>query len=291
MGVFFGREGATPRAEPTAVASAMCRLIEQFEPASERLFDDPLLADLLGDHARYAMVDPWGGSFIGRIEGTAPGYYGLQVSRTCFIDDMVADALARGTTQIVIVGAGFDTRAYRLPGMDRVHVFELDLPSMIEHKRQAVTRTLGTLPAHVTYAPLDLETLAAARAFVDAGVDPAEPTMVICEDVTQYLTDIAFERLLTSVASLGLGTDLVLTYVLRPTVRSHEGLAQARGLARNGPPWTLGLMPAEVPALLSAHGLTLITDINAGEYRRRYPQLERRRMKVAPEEHTLLASA
>ncbi|WP_159448494.1 SAM-dependent methyltransferase [Demequina sp. NBRC 110052] len=292
MGLFLRRKDDGPLPEPTAAMSAMCRLIEQLEPDSRRLFDDPLLEGLLGDYARYRMMDPWGGaSVIGRIEGTAPGYYGLLVSRTCFIDDVLRDALERGTTQVAIIGAGFDTRAHRIPGIEHAHVFELDLPHMIEYKRDAVASTLGSLPEHVTYASIDLESLEAAHALTDAGVDPAEPTMVICEDVTQYLSDIALERLLTSVSSLGLGTDLVLTYVLKSTVRSHDGLAQAKGLVHGGPPWRLGLYPAEAARLLAEHGLTLITDISADEYRRRYPQLARRKVKVSPEEHTVVASA
>src|SRR5215475_6275769 len=110
----------------TALGAATCRLIEQYQPEETRLFNDPLVKDLVGAPIRALM------QFVSmrnltmqQMDAITPGIYGVQISRTRFIDDALQDALSQGIGQVVILGAGLDTRPYRLDSMKHAHVFEV----------------------------------------------------------------------------------------------------------------------------------------------------------------------
>ena len=250
MGFLFEHNSSTPSPDPSAVGAALCRLLEQSEPASQRLFSDPVVENLLGARALPAKQAGLGITLAREIEGAAPGLRGSQVCRTRYIDDAVVAALYRGVTQVAIIGAGYDTRAYRLPGIEAARVVEFDLPATLHHKRVAVEELFGKLPQHVTYAELDLESPQAATALADAGIVPTEPAVVICEGVTQYLSAAAVDRLLAAIGSLCTGSELIFTYVLEGVVRERDGFADAaQSLVRGGQKWVFGLTPARVPTV------------------------------------------
>ena len=290
MGFLFNRAKAAPRPDPTAVGAALCRLLEQSEPASDRLFRDTVLEGLLGDRAKPAVSLFPATMLRGQLDGTAPGLYGSQVCRTRYIDDALLAALGRGVAQVAIVGAGYDTRAYRLPGMDGVRVVELDLPATMNHKRLALEKRVGGLPRNVTYVDLDLESPAAISAFTDAGIVTTERTVVICEGVTQYVSASAVDRLLKATGALCPGSELIFTYVLAPVIRETDGFAEAaQALARGGPPWVFGLKESDVPGLLGTSGLSVIEDVGAEEFQERYLAPIGRLLSVSPYERVVRA--
>lgn len=114
------------------VATSATRVIELYVPAEKRLFDDLLALKLL----------PFGWQVIFRLvylpglrslvlalrERRMPGSLGSILCRTRYIDDVVQRSLQAGLDQLVILGAGFDSRAYRIAGLENVRVFEVDLP-------------------------------------------------------------------------------------------------------------------------------------------------------------------
>src|SRR5258708_5640881 len=133
----------------TALGAAICRLIEQYQPEPDRLFDDPVVKELVGAPLRFLMqFAAMRRLTLQQTEAVAPGLYGTQVCRTRYIDDAVQTALQQGPGQLLILGAGLDSRAYRLPGIEKVKVFELDLPSVQEEKKRNVQRYLGRLPGY-----------------------------------------------------------------------------------------------------------------------------------------------
>src|SRR5579871_5602119 len=103
---------AKKRVGGTASGAAMCRLIEQYQPENIRLFDDPLVKDLLSAPIRTLLKSASLRTYM--IRAFLPGIYGAQVCRTRVIDEAVERAIEQGIGQVVILGAGLDTRAYRL---------------------------------------------------------------------------------------------------------------------------------------------------------------------------------
>lgn len=154
--------------------------------------------------------DPWAGEFV-RHSGWHPPTEKMDTSsleelttwvaaRTKFLDDFVVDAVASGCRQVVLLGAGLDTRAFRLQWPEPVTVFELDTADMVAFKTEVLR---AAVPAAATRAvvPIDLreDWPAALR---DAGFVPDVPTAWILEGLLMYLPDEAVDALMTRVGEL-----------------------------------------------------------------------------------------
>jgi methyltransferase (TIGR00027 family) len=280
MFALFRSAGTGRRASRTAEFMALFRALETARrPASERLFRDPLARGFLRPALRAGVALsclPGAGPLVARaIDRRWPGARTSAVARTRLIDDLLCERLGEGVEQVVILGAGFDARAYRVPGIDRARVFEVDHPATLMVKRTRVAHLLGRLPRHVVYVEVDLDHEDLARALAGAGFDPARRAFFLWEGVTNYLTEAAVDSVLRTVASTAApASSIVFTYVHRGVLDgsvSFAGTQQlVKTLSRVGEPWTFGLDPGELPAYLAGHGLVLVVDLGAREYRARY---------------------
>src|SRR6185503_4034069 len=109
------------------------------------------------------------------------------VARTRLIDDLVDAAVRDGATQLVLLGAGYDSRAYRLPSAAAVTAFEVDHPATQAAKRRLVqARVRPERRRHVRFVPVDLEHDDLAAALAAAGFAPGRTTVLVCEGVTNY---------------------------------------------------------------------------------------------------------
>ena len=273
----------------TALGTTAGRAIESRRPDSDRLFEDRFAMTFLPRvHqviVRLMLLPIIGPALLAMRERQIPGIRGNLLCRTRFIDDTFRDALARGCEQIVILGAGFDSRAYRFPGADRVHVFELDHPATQAWKRDRIERTRGELPSHVTFVPIDFEQQELGETLAAAGFRTGRKTFVLWEGVTQYIgaeaVDATFQYMSRAVAP---GSEIVFTYIHSGLI---DGSTQMQGaqkllveLERHGEPWCFGINPPELSQYLAAHGLELIEDVGAMDYRTRYLDPVGRRMAV-----------
>jgi methyltransferase (TIGR00027 family) len=259
----------------TALGAAACRLIEQYQPEKTRLFDDPIVRDLMSPLIRVLMQFKSMRNFmIKQTDAFTPGIYGAQICRTRFIDEAVQTALAQGITQVVILGAGFDTRSYRLAGMERVNVFEVDLPSVQEDKKRQLQKHFSRLPKHVTFLPIDFATQSLESGFTGTAFDPSRPTVFVWEGVTQYLAEEAVRQTLTFVGASAPGSMIVFTYVLKSIIERRSDIAGADKLvdfvAKNNAPWLFGLEPASVASFLQPFHLQVIADVGNADYQARY---------------------
>jgi len=195
--------------------------------------------------------------------------------RTRYIDDTLGEALGRGVEQVVILGAGFDSRPYRIPGIAQARVFEVDHPVTQARKNAVITRRLGTLPAHVTLVPVDFAAFDLATVMAEAGYRNDARTFFICEGVTHYLSSEAVDALFRYVSeSAARGSRLVFTYLHRGMLDGSQTFAGAdttlATVRRVGEPYTFGFDPVELPDYLATRGLALIEDVGPAAYRARY---------------------
>jgi methyltransferase (TIGR00027 family) len=192
--------------------------------------------------------------------------------RKRYADDQVLAALDT-TDQLVVLGAGFDTRAYRVADPDRVRVYEVDLPANIDAKRTRVRAVLGAVPGHVRLVPVDFESGDLAESLTAAGLDFERPVMVVWEAVTQYLTEDAVRRTFALLARAAPGSRLIFTFVRQDfldgtNAYGAEG-AYRRFVARQRI-WRYGMYPDRVAAFLAEYGWTEDEQVGAAEYRERY---------------------
>lgn len=263
----------------TATLVALYRAIESSRPAASRLFDDPFAPSFLGRRFRTALwlsrlplmgaAMPW--SLVDRHWA---GPRGTVATRTKYIDDRLGDALRRGVGQVVILGAGFDCRAYRVEGITRTRVFELDHPATQPRKKEIVSRRLGTLPSHVTYVAIDLAAGTLDAVMQASGYRPDVRTFFVCEGVTHYLPADTVDAVFRYVGRSAAGSQLVFTYLHRGMLDGSVHFTGADNtlatVRRAGEPYTCGFEPAELPRYLAARNLALVEDVGADAYRERY---------------------
>jgi methyltransferase (TIGR00027 family) len=259
-------EAPSRTAQWVAAARGLGRLL----PEAVRIADDPYglafsssgLARLVnGSHGERAAA-------ITRIPGLATWIAYLQV-RTRLLDDAVRAFTAAGGRQLVLLGAGYDCRALRLPELTGAQVYEIDHPATQDHKLEVLERLGARSPAH--YVTWDFETrpldeLPAALA--DAGHDPTAPTLTIWEGVTMYLTEGAIDASLQAIATWSApGSELAMTYFAKSRLTNPSLATRAlRALVqRVGEPFKFGWAPEELPAYLEARGFELVRDVATTE--------------------------
>ena len=258
----------------TAEYMALFRALETARPPERRLFADPRAASFLttplaqvASAARLPLLR----AVVPRvIDRRFPGPRLSAVARTKVLDDAVVAAIEGGVEQLVVLGAGYDSRAYRLPGCGRLAVFEVDHPDTQAVKREVLARTLGGLPAHVVFVAVDFDHDDLATALDRAGFRAGRPTFVLWEGVASYLTPEAVDATVRwAHDAAGEPGELAFTYVHRGlidgTVAFPHAEAWARSVADAGEPFVFGFDPAELPDYLGERGWTLLEDISTTE--------------------------
>lgn len=134
--------------------------------------------------------------FIDYSGETYAGYFYVN-ARTMYIDAALERAVEAGATQVVVLGAGFDSRAYRFHASHpRVRFFEVDLPAMVEEKKNRLIMVFGVVPDYVQYAPIDFDHERLEDVLPRLGYDSGRRTFFILEGVTMYQgrRDLRFAR-------------------------------------------------------------------------------------------------
>jgi methyltransferase (TIGR00027 family) len=260
-------------ASRTAEYMALFRALEDARPAPTRCISDPFahrfLDSRLGTVASLGALPGVRGLIHGYIDRRWPGARTSAVARTCFIDERAEAAIAAGIDQVVLLGAGFDSRPYRLQGWNRATVFEVDHPDTQARKQ----RLVGAVPSRVRFVPVDFDRDRVDAALDAAGYEHDRPTLFIWEGVTNYLTESAVDGTLRWCARAAPSSRIVFTYVHRGVLNdpaSFFGTARLFDtLDASGERWTFGLDPAGLGSFLAARGLRLDEDVGAEEYRRR----------------------
>ncbi len=192
-----------------------------------------------------------------------------QLVRTRRIDELLESAVAGGATQIVILGAGFDSRAYRLEYPVGTRVFEVDLPVTQAYKRKRVGEIVGGEPDHVVYVSIDFTRQNLDEVLVAAGFLPNERTFFVWEGVTYYLPRDAIESTLRVVATHAPGSEIVFDYAVEGALGDEHGDARLTGIVASaaawGEPWLFEVSRDDLAAMLAAAGLTVVSDVGKDE--------------------------
>ncbi|MGD2027193.1 MAG: SAM-dependent methyltransferase, partial [Anaerolineales bacterium] len=202
------------------MATSATRVIELYYPEEKRLFTDPFALKLLppGWQVMFRLLYLPGlrDVILALRERRMPGSLGGILCRHRYIDDILKRSLNEGIEQVVILGAGFDSRAYRIKDMAKVHVFEVDLPGTVEMKEKRLEKVLGQVPEHITLVGIDFDKQVLGDVLRAAGYQVNKKTLFIWEGVTQYISAEAVESTLNFVSGFsGEGSAIVLTYVRR----------------------------------------------------------------------------
>lgn len=191
--------------------------------------------------------------------------------RTAAIDAALRDAIAGGCTQLGILGAGLDARAWRIPETAAMDVFEVDHPSTQAGKRDAVaTAGMMQYARRIVFVAVDFERERLGARLDDEGHDPARPTAWIWEGVTPYLHPAAIEQTLADVAARSApGSVMMMTYAIAEVVPLPiPGIGALTRLAFRGLGEALhgAMAPERAAALLADHGFVALSDTDARDW-------------------------
>jgi len=192
--------------------------------------------------------------------------------RTAAIDDELGRALARGARQLVVLGAGLDSRAYRMQVLDGVRVFEVDHPATqadkIRHLRGQKARA-----ADVRFLAVDFERDSLDAELARGGHDTEAPTAWIWEGVTPYLHRTAIESTLSVASARSAAASTMMVTYVEPELVSvpHVPLSILRaGFLALGEPIRCAMTSLETRVLFGDHGFDVVSDTGSEDWARRF---------------------
>lgn len=235
----------------TALGAAHLRAMHQAMDAAPHILEDPVAARLLGPELMAKLAK-------NPEELRQPESRFLRahvVLRSRFAEDRLKEAVRRGVSQYVILGAGLDTFALRQPEWAAgLQIFEIDQPASQEFKRQRLAAAGLDLPANLHLVAIDFEREPLAQGLARGGVVPNRPTFFSWLGVTMYLSQEAIAAVLRTVAAYPAGSEMVLTFSqppLPPGQDPGEGRAAlTQRVAEVGEPFVSHFTPREIAALL-----------------------------------------
>jgi methyltransferase (TIGR00027 family) len=250
----------------TAWAAAFHRAAHQVLEQG-RIFADPLALRILGEDA-----DAIARQAEERATGRRMRIF-IAV-RTRFAEDALAAAVERGVRQLVVLGAGLDTYAYRGALRDRLRIFEVDHPATQVWKRQLLADAAIPLPVWLTFAPIDFERETLTEGLAAAGFDPARQTFFTWLGVVPYLSEEAVWSTLGFIASLPHGAHVVFDYAdppdsLSPQMRASHDRRAAR-VAELGESLKSSFDPDQLRARLTGLGFAEVEDLGPRQIASRY---------------------
>jgi methyltransferase (TIGR00027 family) len=257
----------------TAQYNALFRAIENL--ATTPVLRDPVAAKLLnfplGWLAR-AATHPWLRFGIKwYIDYRWPGVRASVIARSAIIDRQCVSALRNGVTQLVILGAGLDTRVHRIGPFADVIAFEVDHPDTQRSKLARLKSARPSTGCTVRYVPVDFNHSAPDLGLQASGFDNFAQCVIVCEGISNYLDASAVESILRWCSERPAGSELLFTYVHRDVLNAPEnylGTAQLnRSLARVGERLTFGSTPEEMRIFVESLGMTIVSDRSAADFR------------------------
>jgi len=254
----------------TAIGVAGLRAAHQLVDAEPRILDDPVILRLVGIETLDTIRED-------RDRYQNPGALALRshvVLRSRYAEDRLAQAVARGVTQYVILGAGFDTFAYRQPAWARnLRIVEMDRAPMQREKRDRLSLAQVFIPDNVIFGSIDLESEQLGESLRKCGLGLSQPTFFSWLGVTMYLTEKAVFDVLRDVAHFPRGSEIVFTFAALPTGDgvTDEALKRFAEMAASvGEPWRTYFDADELGSRVRELGFSNVELLEPSEAARRY---------------------
>jgi len=277
------------RVSISAQAALRWRATELLRPDDERICYDPVAAKLMGPF--------WGwmsrNGFIRRrsvqqLDREVTGIANWIVARTRYLDDFVKAEIEAGIKQLVILGAGYDTRAYRIHGLEGlVKVFELDDLATLKFKVARVKIALKSFPKNLVYMPIDFNRETLESRLVPKLYDRNLKSTFIWEGVTMYLTPGAVDQTLAFIAGNSAeGSSVVFDYLFPSVVDGTADLMEAKILretaVRIREPLFFGIREDAIAEFLSLRGFDLVQNLSGVSLKDAYFKGKGQERKVFP---------
>jgi len=256
----------------TAAGIAIARSVESQKAPDERICYDPYARQFVP-----AWMDYIFGFFIksGYAELRGPGVNGFLVARERYIDDVLESYLNEGLQQLVILGAGYDSRAYRFDPEGKLRTFEVDHPVTQADKLEKVLSIFGKIPEHVTYVPVDFNAQTLSECLLSSGYDPNLISLFIWQGVTMYLTPEGVDATLAFIVkNSAVGSAVVFDYVYQAVLDGVQKQSEIKSMQRyrfmTGEGLTFGISEGMAERFLRGRGFQKVKDVTRDELKAAY---------------------
>jgi methyltransferase (TIGR00027 family) len=249
--------------------------IEQYYHEDERIISDDLACRILplGFRAEVRLIGRFRSWIVRKSEEKVPGLWAGIMGRKRYIDDTIAEAVTGGIEAVVNLGAGFDTRAFRLPALADVPVWEVDQQQNIDAKRSRLEKMFNEVPPHVALVPIDFDHEDLATVLASHGYDADTRTFFIWEGVTQYLSESGVRSTFASLADAPAGSRLVFTYTPKDFIDGENFHGQEylyKKMLLRDKIWLFGLDPDNVDDFLGEYGWHVLDHLDYEQLADRY---------------------
>lgn len=272
----------------TAEVCAAWRAAESRKPEDERVCYDPL--------ARHFIRPKFGILISSRVLSKIgfwysdlrfPGAAGELLARTRFIDEYLAACVEDGIEQLVILGAGYDTRPYRFGELKgKVKVFEVDHPATQRVKTAKVKKIFGSLPENVVYVPIDFGRERLDKKLFESDYNKNLKTLFIGAGVTMYIDAQAVDEIMAFVKkNSGRGSSIIFDYlfksVLDGTCELEEAKRARRYFKQGDESLIFGIKEGTIEEFLHKRGFHKVKNISCEFFKNAYFKGINRNRKVS----------
>ena len=247
------------------------RAIEASRPPDKRICYDPIARALVNPIMVFVSKLVIDSGIYDRFFAPGVGAIEFITARERYIDDFLKACLSEELDQVVILGVGFDTRAYRSAGIEQIRVFEVDHPTTQEVKLKRLKKVIDPLPDHVTFIPVDFDTNTLAERLLASSYNEQGKTLFIWQGVTMYLTPKGIDSTLAFITNhSGPDSPVIFDYFYNETLRDMEMKTTRRITRAIGERLIFGIDEGQIEPFLTRRGFRDVRNADAEELTRLY---------------------
>jgi len=261
----------------TAGVIAAHRAMESLKPESQRICYDPFAASILppgftviGEHD----IPPE--TALELFKGIVPGFHEHFLARTRYIDEYLQHFLKNNLEQLVILGAGYDSRPYRFPELNStIPIFEVDYPATQAYKIERLKEIIETLPPNVNYVSIDFITESLPTKLVEKGYNQNLKTLFIWEGVTMYIAAEAVDETLLFISkNESNGSAVIFDFTYADVVEGKSEIFEAKQwfktASESDEPLAFGIEQGKIEDFLEERGFCNVNCITNAFFKNNY---------------------
>lgn len=266
-----------PKVSRSAGIIAAHRAAEASKKPEKRICYDPFARRFLPPgFTVIGEVDMDEEATLNLFKDIVPGFHEFFLARTRYIDDFLKKCIQQELEQLVILGAGYDSRAYRINGIkDRVDIFEVDHPATQKAKTEKLLQIFNEIPPQVTLVPIDFQTGNLKTSLFENGYDNTRKTLFIMEGVTMYIDQETVDKTFSFIATnSGTGSLVIFDYTFPEVIDGTYDIAEAKGWLKiadkSDEPLLFGLRNEQVERFLTERGFFDISVVTNEYFNKNY---------------------
>jgi methyltransferase (TIGR00027 family) len=273
------KRGVEQQPSETAMFAALRRTLANKQYANQRLGPDYLAEWFLPTHFRFFLkFKRVRVNTRDRLDSFLPGLSEYVIARTVYFDDLFKHALKNQIPQIVLLGAGYDSRAYRFAQMNGgTRIFELDIAPTQERKRRCLERARVEIPQQVEFVPINLSEESLGDALEESGFENGEKALFIWEGVSYYLDAESVDATLDYVSHLSNSeSTIAFDYTISISEENVNAYYGAKEFARTmkerhaDEELMFSIDEGEIASFLGQRGLKIVDHLDNEEIERAY---------------------